>query len=177
MIWKLVRDDRAYLHCLHHQAWHSLEPQPLRLRLRALRALALEDLPVFSLNGAPGTTRLSELGLYFDVDAIANGDIVPTNTGDVRDNVPGKYGEWRNGALTIQAVRVNADNTDAFTTSLAVTSGGKHGGATGGLLWEATVFWHWDGPSYHESKNTFEPAPNVQVAGQPVAHTTAPAGR
>ena len=60
---------------------------------------------------------------------------------------------------------MNDDNTDAFTTSLAVTSGGRHGGASSGLYWEATLFWHWEGPSYHDPKNPYEPEATIRFAG------------
>ena len=69
---------------------------------------------------------------------------------------PGKNNEWRNGALTVQAVAVAADGTDGFTTDGSLSSGG-HGAATGGLLWEAALFWHWPGDSYHEEKNHYHP--------------------
>lgn len=102
----------------------------------------VRDLPVYSLEGLPGTTRLSEFGLYFDLTAISGGEIIPTSTGQVRSNVPGRLGEWRNGALTIQVVKVNADGSDAFTTNQAYSSGGKQGVATSGLIWETTFFHH-----------------------------------
>jgi len=38
-------------------------------------------------------------------------DPVQTVTGSVRGNDPGQFGEWRNGALTVQAIRVNDDGT------------------------------------------------------------------
>jgi hypothetical protein len=41
---------------------------------------------------------------------------------------------------------VNADGTDAFTTDPSLSVGGVQGVATSGLLWEMTLFWHWDGP-------------------------------
>lgn len=109
---------------------------------------SLDSLPVYSLEGLPGTTRLREFGLYFDLSAIGSGDIIPTSTGQVRSNVPGRFGEWRNGALTIQVVRVNADGSDAFTTDPALSSGGKQGVATSGLLWESTFFYHSKGGAY-----------------------------
>ncbi len=111
----------------------------------------LASLPVYSFDGVSGTTKLEKLGLYFNINVIPNGNLIPTNTGDVKKNVPGKFGEWRNGALTIQAVQVNADGSDGFTTNTSLSNGGVHGVATSGLLWESTIFWHWKGPSYHES--------------------------
>ena len=99
-------------------------------------------LPVYSLEGLTGTTRVTEFGLYLDLGAIAAGGLLPTVTGHVRSNNPGLYGEWRNGALTIQAVKVNPDGSDAFTVNTSFSGGGVQGVATSGLLWECTYFWH-----------------------------------
>ena len=112
---------------------------------------ALADLPVYSLSGVSGTTQLSSAGVYFDLFAIPKGDLHNTETGCVKANDPGANGEWRNGALTIQAVAVNSDGTDDFTTSTSLSAGGVHGVATDGLLWELTVFWHWSGDCYGTS--------------------------
>jgi hypothetical protein len=116
---------------------------------------ALSALPVYTLGGQPGTVKLETFKLQFLKDAILSGGLLPTTTLDVKANTPGKNGEWRNGAFTIQAVKVNADGTNAFTTSTSLSNGGVQGVATSGLLWEATVFQHWDGVSYHEAGNTF----------------------
>ena len=112
---------------------------------------SLASLPIYSLGGISDTIKLEDLGIYFAVDTISQGGLVPTNTGDVKGNTPGLNGEWRNGALTIQAVAVNANGSDAFSTSNALSAGGVQGVATSGLLWEATLFWHWDGDSYHDN--------------------------
>lgn len=120
------------------------------------------SLPVYSLGGVPGTTKLENLAFFFESNAITGAGLIPTNTGDVRKNVPGKNGEWRNGAFTIQAVRVNDDGSDAFGTNPSL-SAGDHGPAISGLLWEATVFWHWKGPSYHEAGNDYVPHDPVTV--------------
>ncbi|RMG23437.1 MAG: T9SS C-terminal target domain-containing protein [Bacteroidetes bacterium] len=113
--------------------------------------IPLDQLPVYSLDGVSGTTKLSKLGIYFEPEAIQNNQLIPTNTGDVKKNVPGLNGEWRNGALTIQALAVNNNGSDAFTTDAGKSAGGVQGVATSGLLWESTIFWHWDGKSYHEN--------------------------
>jgi hypothetical protein len=79
-------------------------------------------------------------------------EVHPTSTGCVRDNELGPHREWRNGALTLQAVELDEeDASDAFSTDLALSAGGVHGVATSGLIWESTIFWHWDGPCYHEA--------------------------
>ena len=103
---------------------------------------AFADLPTYSLGG--GGTLLGDFQVNFDVEAIANCELIPTNTGDMKSNTPGIDGEWRSGALTVQ-----------FVSTTAVSSGGRSAGGhdvviseDAGLLYEATYFWHWDGPSY-----------------------------
>ena len=131
------------------------EPNPVA----AYDDTELADLPVYSFDGVAGTTQLTGLKMVFDILAIARHTVLPTNTGDVRGNVPGKNGEWRNGALTLQAVAVNEDGSDAFTTDTSLSAGGNQGVATSGLLYECTIFWHWDGPSYHEPGwDTYDPS-------------------
>jgi hypothetical protein len=125
---------------------------------------ALADLDIFSLNGVAGSTQLFELGMYFDVNTIYDGNLVPTNTGDVRKNEPGLNGEWRNGALTIQAVAVDPAGSDVFTTDPSLSAGGVQGVATSGLLWESTIFWHWDGVSYHQNYS-FTPGDGIVSSG------------
>lgn len=110
--------------------------------------IALSQLPIYSLNGVAGSTQLTQFGLYFDRGAIGAGGIHPTVTGEVRSNTPGKFGEYRNGALTIQVVAVNGNGTNAFATTTATSAGGVQGVATSGLLYEATFFWHHSGPAY-----------------------------
>jgi hypothetical protein len=103
---------------------------------------AANPLPVYQLGPNPpaGVQRLTSFKLTFDYRAIVLGQIIGTNTAEVRGNVPGPNGEPRNGALTV-------DVLDATTGVIDPT----HLQATAGLLWESTVFWHWAGPSYSES--------------------------
>ena len=110
----------------------------------------LASLPVYSLSGVDGTIKLDSLGVYFERLDIVNGKLHPTNTGAVRSNVPGKLGEWRNGAYVLQVVAVNDDGSDAFVTDVSRSRGGVQGVASDGLLWELTMFWHWQGPGYHQ---------------------------
>lgn len=114
------------------------------------------DLPAFTLAGTAGTAKLTGLRLSMAQDLIYQAGVIPTTTGDVVANVPGKNGEWRNGALALQAVAVNANGTPAFSLDDS-KSNGSHGAATSGMLWEATVFWHWAGESYQSKFNTFKP--------------------
>lgn len=116
----------------------------------------VEDLEVMSLSGVPGSARLKGLRIQMNQDLIYNAGVIPTNTGDVVSNVLGKDGEWRNGALTIQAVAVNGDGSSAYSINEGL-SNGNHGAAVSGMLWEAAIFWHWSGDSYHEKRNRFEP--------------------
>jgi type II secretory pathway pseudopilin PulG len=106
---------------------------------------ALASLPVYTTNGVTGTTKLTSLGVYFLASAISSGQVNPSSTGLVKSNTPGPGGVWRSGALTIQAVKVNSDMTDGFTTNPAYSAGGVQGTATSGLLWECTIFWHKQG--------------------------------
>jgi len=102
----------------------------------------LAELPTYTLG--PGESQLTELQMNFDVQAIANCELIPTQTRTVRANIPGIEGEWRSGALTIQLVTATASPTSG-------TGNGDHQAVTtenAGLLYEATYFWHWSGASY-----------------------------
>jgi hypothetical protein len=106
---------------------------------------------VYSLSGAGNTTKLSSAGVYFHWLAIPLGQLHHSQTGCVKGNDAGANGEWRNGALTVQAVAVNTDGTDAYTADTSLSAGGSQGVARSGLLWEMTVFNHWGGPCYGAS--------------------------
>ncbi|MFT4547340.1 MAG: type II secretory pathway pseudopilin PulG [Pseudoalteromonas tetraodonis] len=107
------------------------------------------ELEVYSIDGHGGTTQLTSLSFHFGTNAITEGGVIPTNTGDVKKNKLGRNGEWRNGALTIQAVEI--DSAGNISTNPGLSAGGQQGVASSNLLWESTVFWHWDGDSYHEN--------------------------
>ncbi len=109
---------------------------------------SISSLPVYSLNGLPGTTTLSSFGVYIDPATSGSGGLIQGNTGHVKNNTPGIFGEWRNGALTIQVVKVNSDGSDGFTVNTAFSNGGVQGVATTGLYWEATLFHHGSGGPY-----------------------------
>lgn len=87
-----------------------------------------------------GDLKLSALKIYFDKDVIAQNGLVPTETGCVRKNQPGAKGEYRDGALIIQALDADLNKIDPATGVASATGGG--------LLWEATIFWHRDGTCY-----------------------------
>ncbi|MCE9520306.1 MAG: hypothetical protein K8R87_12235 [Verrucomicrobia bacterium] len=109
---------------------------------------SIPGLTVYSMDGVSGTVKLTSLTMNFTTDTLAIGGLIGTNTGAVRSNKAGPNGEYRDGALGIQAVKVNADGTDAFTSNVAISNGGNQGAASSGLLWECTMFWHWHGPDY-----------------------------
>jgi hypothetical protein len=104
--------------------------------------------------GVAGIRQLVSLKMSFDAFAIISGDLIPTDTGCVRGNSPGELGEYRNGALLMQAL--NAKDPSGFVYDPAIQRyvspnaivQSPLGYATDGLLWEATIFWHWDGPCY-----------------------------
>lgn len=120
-----------------------------------------EKFPIYKFSApnaietAAGVQRLISLKLSFDSYAILSGDLIPTRTNCVKDNNAGANGEYRNGALMLQAL--DASNIAAGFTLNEVTHeyvGGSssvhslQGYATDGLFWESTVFWHWSGDCY-----------------------------
>ena len=68
---------------------------------------------------------MEKLGVYFRVNVKATMNLHPTKTGGVPGNEPGKLGEWRNGALMIQAIAINVDGADGFTVDPTQSSGGQ----------------------------------------------------
>ena len=135
---------------------------------------AHESFPIYKLNppteaeAAAGVVQLSSLKITFDSFAILKGELIGTNTGCVKGNNPGALGEYRNGALTLQAADATgfagftydalADVYVAANTALdgthqyvkiapdKITGGKKEYDES--LLWESTVFWHWEGDCY-----------------------------
>ncbi|MEE9212372.1 MAG: PilC/PilY family type IV pilus protein, partial [Phycisphaeraceae bacterium] len=122
-----------------------------------------EEFPVYQMDptspaeAAAGVKRLTSFKLSFDAFAILSGDLMPTQTSCVKGNVAGALGEYRNGALLVQALAVDPNNqtfvynaaTDTYVGSQSSVHA-TNGHATAGLEWESTVFWHWDGPCYGE---------------------------
>jgi len=75
----------------------------------------------------------------------------------VRGNDMGAKGEYRNGALLVQALDAsNIGGGFSFDEDLNQYVAGStavdvtHGHATKGLHWESSIFWHWDDGCYHE---------------------------
>jgi len=120
--------------------------------------------------------HVDEIAMGYKYDAIrrGKGGILPTNTGDMKGNVPGQYGEWRNGAYTLQFVQVDPSNGN-FTcrmqpewsnASVPLKPGDEGYDPEGdpcnqkkrspqgpvidcppgySVLYEGTLFWHWSG--------------------------------
>lgn len=114
----------------------------LEINGAALDVVSYQQTVIDFQNGVPsllpytlagGGVRLDSLRLVFDPDAILNGGLVATETGCVRTNDRGLYGEYRNGALVVQLLDKATATIDPVTNTAT---------ANGGLLWEATVFWH-----------------------------------
>ena len=95
-------------------------------------------LPVYTLSGA-SDRKLSGLRIGFAPDTLTKGGLIATETSCVVKNDPGKKGEYRNGALVIQAIAVD---------SLKINQQTQSADLNGGLLWESTLFWHWSGGCY-----------------------------
>lgn len=111
----------------------------------------ISDLPVFSLAGVDGSYKLERLGMYFDEYSILDFELIPTKTKCVVRNILGIEDSWRNGAITMQIVKVDEHGNDDFAVDYSLSFGGNHGAATSGLLFEGTAFWHWNGKCSHET--------------------------
>lgn len=127
---------------LFSSTYHSVQDYAL---------IDISSLPVFSLSGVDGSHKLERLGLYFDEYSIVDYELIPTKTNCVVRNILGIEESWRNGAITIQIVKVNDNGSDDFDVDHSLSFGGNHGGATSGLLFEGTAFWHWNGRCSHEN--------------------------
>jgi hypothetical protein len=114
--------------------------------------IPVNNLPLWALAaGVPGAQVLTSLKMQFDVDSIANCELHPTPPWPTWDNTPGIYNEWRNGALTVQAVK-----SPGFIQNVSPSR--RNGGHEpvvnnkNGLLWENYFFWHWEaGIEYSKS--------------------------
>jgi hypothetical protein len=112
---------------------------------------ALSALPTYSLGGVAGSTKLTKLQVSFSSDDAHDRMLVASSPGNVRKNQPGSGGEYRNGAFTVQLVKVNSTGTDAFTTNKTISAGGVQGAASTGLLYELTTHYVWGGPGNKKS--------------------------
>ena len=91
-------------------------------------------LEVYTLGDSQNAIKLTSLKFVVGMDAatVENG-LIPTETKTVRANTPGPNGEYRDGALIIQAIDVNAMS---LNNSLRVADSNAN------LFWESTIFWH-----------------------------------
>jgi len=124
------------------------------------------------LEALAGIVKLTDFRMSFAKDGLLLGGVHPTNTGCVRGNEPGQDGEYRNGALTIQAIDAtsvvgghvfNPANSAYETVSHAIHSLGYAvsrdpvNADDGSLFWETTIFWHWGGDCYGiDDKETYD---------------------
>jgi hypothetical protein len=81
-----------------------------------------------------GDLQLKDLRIYFGKDAIEKAGIVGLTPSVVQKNVAGPKGEYRAGALTLQALDIDKFAIDPKTGAATV--------GEGGLLWEAMMYWH-----------------------------------
>jgi hypothetical protein len=103
----------------------------------ALKALAAGALPQVFTMGEPtenGDKKLSTLKVAFSRKSSLNGGLRPARLNDVQSNVLGPNGEYRNGALVIQAIDAALFNTLDPKTGVASMNQGQ------ALLWEVVVF-------------------------------------
>ncbi|MDQ3023805.1 MAG: hypothetical protein M3R04_05390, partial [bacterium] len=131
----------------------------------------LSSLPVYSLSGATGSTKLSKLQLSFSTNDEHSRMVIASAPGAVKKNNPGPNGAYRNGAFTLQIVKVNADGRDAFTANSTISAGGVQGAAATGLLYESTVHYTWGGPGNKQSPwPNYNPGADKKcVAGDPLS--------
>jgi hypothetical protein len=82
-----------------------------------------------------GDVQLTSLKIAFDSNVTANKLLVPTGPTDcVFPDIAGKLGEYRDGALVVQAI-------DASTIELNASTGSAASG--GGLIWEGIIYNHY----------------------------------
>jgi hypothetical protein len=124
-----------------------------------------EKFPIYKLQkpsaaeAAAGVQKLISFKMSFDSYAILSGDLLPTVTNCVKDNDAGRNGEYRNGALMVQALDASdlaagftLDEISGLYVGGSTSVNKEHGYATTGLYWESTVFWHWDYGCYGEDQ-------------------------
>lgn len=132
---------------------------------------------IYSLNsGVLGATQLTSLNVSVDYDAIIGGKIIPTSTGFVNtsSSLPGKFGEYRNGALVLQFIAVDSCNSSECTyngktipfykmgtsqimsTATSATKSYTSNGGSGvvldnSVLHEVSIFWHAPGAVWNNT--------------------------
>jgi len=111
----------------------------LEINGAALRVTDYKKQPfVVYTTGTPSNKsdqQLSSLKIAFDSTVPAASLLVPTSPNDcVFPNIPGKYGEYRDGALVVQAIDAKALSLDPLTGAQL---------QNGGLLWEGIIYNHY----------------------------------
>ena len=114
--------------------------------------------PTYTLAGLGITTDPSTgtISITFNSKAIIDGGLIGTNTGCVRDRDPedpANLGRWRNGALTLHLI----DAADMTSYQIQTENEGSGAHATSGLLYESTLFWHWNSGSMWELRGNGNP--------------------
>jgi hypothetical protein len=150
-----------------------VEYQALQTRWLNDTMLEYETFPIYKLGPlsdeeeADGWAQLTSLKISFDAFAILKAELIGTNTGCVRGNDPGALGEYRNGALTLQAIDAEAfdgfsydEENNVYVAANTALDGTHHFArvapdqddgedeSSESIFWESTVFWHWDGDCY-----------------------------
>jgi hypothetical protein len=112
----------------------------VRRSVKDYAALSFSSLPSFN------SSTLTELKLEVRNESINEARIHRTQPDCAWSNMAGKNGEWRNGSLTIQAIKTSG------TISSSVPKKGGQGVAATGLLHEIILFWHGPGSCYSSSQ-------------------------
>ncbi|MCB0341101.1 MAG: hypothetical protein H6626_05570 [Pseudobdellovibrionaceae bacterium] len=102
-------------------------------KLKALNRSSLQGVPIFTMSDSPkpGEIPLKKLSVLFLPDALNKGEVINVDPACVKRNHPGPKGEYRDGALTLQAVSTDRLAIDPLTRTAAPAAE---------LLWEVTVF-------------------------------------
>jgi hypothetical protein len=86
-----------------------------------------------------GDVQLSSLAISFDSNIDAPSLLVPTSPTCVMPDDPGKYGEYRDGALVVQAISAQSLSLDPAT--------GAELKSAGGPIWEGIIYNHYEAPA------------------------------
>jgi Flp pilus assembly protein TadG len=93
--------------------------------------IPFNNLPTFNSNS------LTELRLTVSENSFDDAELHRTIPQCARANISGANGEWRNGALTIQAISTTTGILDS-----TIPAAGGQGVASAGMLHEIFMFWH-----------------------------------
>ena len=102
----------------------TISVQSYQEKVKRFMAGDASALVAYSLDGS-SNSKLSSLRIGFSPDALVSGGLIGTETSCVVKNQPGRLGEYRNGALTIQAVDSSKVRLDP-ALGVATADGGLH---------------------------------------------------